>query len=95
MGTTNASVLPEPVLAMPMQSRPDIMIGRHCACTARGSAHLFFSITARIRSANPHCEKLFTGFLLKKIYFQAENRAKIELKIELKAHGTSFPLTLI
>lgn len=31
MGSTKASVLPEPVLAMPMQSRPLMMAGRACA----------------------------------------------------------------
>ena len=61
MGTTNASVLPEPVLAMPMQSRPDMMIGMHCACTASGFAHSCFSITRRIRSDSPHWWKPATG----------------------------------
>mmetsp|Transcript_18821 Transcript_18821/g.48328 ORF Transcript_18821/g.48328 Transcript_18821/m.48328 type:complete len:237 (-) Transcript_18821:408-1118(-) len=31
MGSTKASVLPEPVLAMPIQSRPDMMTGSACA----------------------------------------------------------------
>ena len=33
MGSTKAKVLPEPVSAMPMQSRPDMMTGSVCACS--------------------------------------------------------------
>lgn len=38
MGSTNASVLPLPVLAMPMQSRPLMMMGN--ACKAAGRQHM-------------------------------------------------------
>ena len=36
MGTTYARVLPEPVLATPIKSLPDNIIGMVCACTGDG-----------------------------------------------------------
>ena len=62
MGSTKASVLPEPVLAMPMQSRPLMMAGRACAWIGIGFVYFCLSSTARARLSRPHWVQLFTGF---------------------------------
>ena len=41
MGRRNARVLPLPVLAMPIMSRPDITVGTACAWIGVGRSKLF------------------------------------------------------
>mmetsp|Transcript_16033 Transcript_16033/g.50413 ORF Transcript_16033/g.50413 Transcript_16033/m.50413 type:complete len:340 (-) Transcript_16033:362-1381(-) len=55
MGMRNAIVLPEPVFAMPMQSRPLMMTGRACAWIGIGLSYPFFRMTSRMRWLRPHC----------------------------------------
>lgn len=47
-GRPNASVLPEPVAAMPTRSLPDWIIGQHCAWIGDGCANV---LVDRSRSA--------------------------------------------
>mmetsp|Transcript_30731 Transcript_30731/g.47529 ORF Transcript_30731/g.47529 Transcript_30731/m.47529 type:complete len:272 (-) Transcript_30731:50-865(-) len=61
MGRRKARVLPDPVLAMPMTSRPAMIAGRHCAWMGKGSRIFCFFSTERIRSERPHSRKEGTG----------------------------------
>ena len=54
MGSTKASVLPEPVLAIPRQSRPDMMAGRAWAWTASGASNPDLRRTSSVRELRPH-----------------------------------------
>ena len=62
MGSTKASVLPEPVLAMPMQSRPLMMAGSACAWMGMGLMYFILRSTSSALVCSPHCVQVFTGF---------------------------------
>mmetsp|Transcript_19650 Transcript_19650/g.58284 ORF Transcript_19650/g.58284 Transcript_19650/m.58284 type:complete len:201 (-) Transcript_19650:1463-2065(-) len=55
IGNTNPSVLPEPVFAMPMQSRPLMMMGKACAWIASGLSQPLFLSTSSSLPLRPHC----------------------------------------
>mmetsp|Transcript_3839 Transcript_3839/g.9611 ORF Transcript_3839/g.9611 Transcript_3839/m.9611 type:complete len:289 (-) Transcript_3839:400-1266(-) len=61
MGSTNASVLPLPVLAMPMQSRPLMMQGRACAWMGRGAVQPSLRSSSSIFVLRPHCVHALMG----------------------------------
>ena len=52
-GRPNASVLPEPVEAMPTRSRPARAMGRHCAWIGEGAEKL--RVACSISSDKPVC----------------------------------------
>merc|ERR1719149_176608 len=61
MGSVYPMVLPEPVLAMPMTSRPLMIAGSACAWIGYGAAYPSFATTCSTRSASPHCDQRLIG----------------------------------
>lgn len=61
MGSTKARVLPEPVSAMPMQSLPDMMIGRAWAWMGIGLSKPDLRMTSRTLPLRPHWFQFLMG----------------------------------
>ena len=60
-GSTYARVLPDPVLAMPITSRPDMMAGRACAWMGMGPVKPSFRSVSRMDERSPHWFQLRMG----------------------------------
>lgn len=56
-GIKNASVLPDPVLEIPIKSLPDMMIGRPCACMGVNSLKPWALIVSMMKSGKSLCWK--------------------------------------
>ena len=61
IGHTKAAVFPEPVLAIPITSRPDSPTGTAWAWIAVGWVYPIFRTVPSIPSSNPQCAKLTIG----------------------------------
>uniref|UniRef100_A0A0A9GI28 DEAD box RNA helicase, putative n=1 Tax=Arundo donax TaxID=35708 RepID=A0A0A9GI28_ARUDO len=61
IGRTKARVLPDPVFAIPIQSRPLIMTGNACACIGIGFSKPSFLMVSRSLLVSPLCIHVFIG----------------------------------